>query len=157
MDSQNSLDKDSSKIETLDAQKNIQDIPTSTFRPISDVAHQQEALLENYEEQHRAKEGLQIPDLSDDVKRLEKKLEAKKYTISIPIVIGIVLIINLCWFLGVKFLIVPKYEEYVKQSDEIKANYDDLKSKVDAIVGEWFANTLLYLYNGICNTFLSKM
>ena len=56
--------------------------------------------------------------------------------VSIPVVLLLIVVVNVCWFLGVRFLIVPKYEKYVEQSDEIKANYDDLKSKVDAIVGE---------------------
>ena len=51
-------------------------------------------------------------------------------------VLIVVVIVNLVWFLGVKFIIVPKYEKYVKDNQEIKENYDNLKRKVDAIVGE---------------------
>jgi len=50
-------------------------------------------------------------------------------------VVLLVLFLNVCWFLGVKFLIEPKYEQYVEESKEIKANYDSLKRRVDAIVG----------------------
>lgn len=35
-----------------------------------------------------------------------------------------------------KFLISPKYEECVKQNNEIKENYEKLKSKVNVLVDE---------------------
>ncbi len=136
MNLNNSGNEEDKKIETLDMNESIKDLPTSKFKSILDVEKQQEEMLNDYERQHVKKEDVKIPDLSNDVRILEQKLKAKQHSVPIYLVVILVIVINLAWFLGVKFLIVPKYEEYVKQNEEIKADYEELKSQVDAIVGE---------------------
>ena len=136
MNLDNSRNEEDKKIETLDMNESIKDLPTSKFKSILDVEKQQEEMLNDYERQHVKKEDVKIPDLSNDVRILEQKLKAKQHSVPIYLVVILVIVINLAWFLGVKFLIVPKYEEYVKQNEEIKADYEELKSQVDAIVGE---------------------
>ena len=136
MNLNNSRNEEDKKIETLDMNEPIKDLPTSKFKSILDVEKQQEEMLNDYERQHVKKEDVKIPDLSNDVRILEQKLKAKQHSVPIYLVVILVIGINLAWFLGVKFLIVPKYEEYVKQNEEIKADYEELKSQVDAIVGE---------------------
>ena len=136
MNLNNSRNEEDKKIETLDMNEPIKDLPTSKFKSILDVEKQQEEMLNAYERQHVKEEDVKIPDLSNDVRILEQKLKAKQHSVSIYLVVILVIGINLAWFLGVKFLIVPKYEEYVKQNEEIKADYEELKSQVDAIVGE---------------------
>ena len=136
MNLNNSRNEEDKKIETLDMNEPIKDLPTSKFKSILDVEKQQEEMLNDYERQHVKKEDVKIPDLSNDVRILEQKLKAKQHSVSIYLVVILVIVINLAWFLSVKFLIVPKYEEYVKQNEEIKADYEELKSQVDAIVGE---------------------
>ena len=136
MNLNNSRNEEDKKIETLDMNESIKDLPTSKFKSILDVEKQQEEMLNDYERQHVKKEDVKIPDLSNDVRILEQKLKAKQHSVSIYLVVILVIVINLAWFLGVKFLIVPKYEEYVKQNEEIKSDYEELKSQVDAIVGE---------------------
>ena len=136
MNLNNSGNEEDKKIETLDMNESIKDLPTSKFKSILDVEKQQEEMLNDYERQHVKKEDVKIPDLSNDVRILEQKLKAKQHSVSIYLVVILVIVINLAWFLSVKFLIVPKYEEYVKQNEEIKADYEELKSQVDAIVGE---------------------
>ena len=136
MNLNNSGYEEDKKIETLDMNEPIKDLPTSKFKSILDVEKQQEEMLNAYERQHVKEEDVKIPDLSNDVRILEQKLKAKQHSVPIYLVVILVIVINLAWFLGVKFLIVPKYEEYVKQNEEIKADYEELKSQVDAIVGE---------------------
>ena len=136
MNLNNSHNEEDKKIETLDMNESIKDLPTSKFKSILDVEKQQEEMLHDYERQHVKKEDVNIPELSNDVRILEQKLKAKQHSVPIYLVVILVIVINLAWFLGVKFLIVPKYEEYVKQNEEIKADYEELKSQVDAIVGE---------------------
>ena len=136
MNLNNSRNEEDKKIETLDMNESIKDLPTSKFKSILDVEKQQEEMLNAYERQHVKEEDVKIPDLSNDVRILEQKLKAKQHSVPIYLVVILVIGINLAWFLGVKFLIVPKYEEYVKQNEEIKADYEELKSQVDAIVGE---------------------
>ena len=136
MNLNNSRNEEDKKIETLDMNESIKDLPTSKFKSILDVEKQQEEMLNDYERQHVKKDDVKIPDLSNDVRILEQKLKAKQHSVPIYLVVILVIVINLAWFLGVKFLIVPKYEEYVKQNEEIKADYEELKSQVDAIVGE---------------------
>ena len=136
MNLNNSGNEEDKKIETLDMNESIKDLPTSKIKSILDVEKQQEEMLNDYERQHVKKEDVKIPDLSNDVRILEQKLKAKQHSVPIYLVVILVIVINLAWFLGVKFLIVPKYEEYVKQNEEIKADYEELKSQVDAIVGE---------------------
>ena len=136
MNLNNSRNEEDKKIETLDMNEPIKDLPTSKFKSILDVEKQQEEMLNAYERQHVKEEDVKIPDLSNDVRILEQKLKAKQHSVPIYLVVILVIVINLAWFLGVKFLIVPKYEEYVKQNEEIKADYEELKSQVDAIVGE---------------------
>ena len=136
MNLNNSHNEEDKKIETLDMNESIKDLPTSKFKSILDVEKQQEEMLNDYERQHVKKEDVKIPDLSNDVRILEQKLKAKQHSVPIYLVVILVIVINLAWFLGVKFLIVPKYEEYVKQNEEIKSDYEELKSQVDAIVGE---------------------
>ena len=136
MNLNNSGNEEDKKIETLDMNESIKDLPTSKFKSILDVEKQQEEMLNDYERQHVKKEDVKIPDLSNDVRILEQKLKAKQHSVPIYLVVILVIVINLAWFLGVKFLIVPKYEEYVKQNEEIKADYEELKSQLDAIVGE---------------------
>lgn len=124
-------------IETLETSKNnqdnsnIKDIPTTFFRPIQEVHNQQTELLNQY----HGNENNSVPDLSEEVRILEKKLKSKKNSMSFVSVLFLVILINLCWICSLHFLIIPKYDKYVKQSDEIKENYDILKRRVDAIVG----------------------
>ena len=136
MNLNNSRNEEDKKIETLDMNESIKNLPTSKFKSILDVEKQQEEMLNDYERQHVKKEDVKIPDLSNDVRILEQKLKAKQHSVPIYLVVILVIVINLAWFLGVKFLIVLKYEEYVKQNEEIKSDYEELKSQVDAIVGE---------------------
>ena len=119
MNLNNSRNEEDKKIETLDMNESIKDLPTSKFKSILDVEKQQEEMLNDYERQHVKKEDVKIPDLSNDVRILEQKLKAKQHSVPIYLVVILVIVINLAWFLGVKFLIVPKYEEYVKQNEEI--------------------------------------
>lgn len=130
-------------IEVLDEQKKeeyvnkSEDIPTAFFKPIVEVQAHQNEMLENYKKQQEEKEvKSDIPDLSNEVRMLEKKLAKTKFSMPLIYVLLIVIVVNLCWFFAVKFLIVPKYEDYVKQNAEIKENYDTLKRKVEAIVGK---------------------
>ena len=116
MNLNNSGYEEDKKIETLDMNEPIKDLPTSKFKSILDVEKQQEEMLNAYERQHVKEEDVKIPDLSNDVRILEQKLKAKQHSVSIYLVVILVIVINLAWFLGVKFLIVPKYEEYVKQN-----------------------------------------
>ncbi len=136
MNFNNSSNEEDKKIETLDMNESIKDLPTSKFKSILDVEKQQEEMLNAYERQHVKKEDVKIPDLSNDVRILEQKLKAKQHSVPISIVVILVIVINIAWFLGVRFLLVPKYEEYVKENEKIKADYEELKSQVDVIVGE---------------------
>jgi len=125
------------KIETLNENKgsndNIKDIPTPFFKPISEFQKSQEQLMKNYQEKEEISPTI---DLNNEIRLLEQKLNQKKYNIPFATVICLILIINIAWYLGVKFLIIPKYENYVNQNEEIKQNYDSLKRKVDALVGD---------------------
>lgn len=122
-------------VETLEdpSQKNIKDIPRTFFRPIEEVQEKQEQIINNYEPPVQKE---RVPDLSDEVSRLEKKLNQKRLMMPFSLVLMIVILINIIWFLGVRFVIVPKYEEFTKVSDDLKKDYEDLKRKVNAIVGE---------------------
>lgn len=122
-------------IETLNINEEIKDLPKSKFRSILEINKQQEEMLNAYNKEHNNSD-IKIPDLSNDVRILEKKLAAKKNSVSIKIVVLIIIIINVLWILGLKFLILPKYEDCVKQNNEIKENYEELKSKVNVLVGE---------------------
>ena len=117
-------------------EKKYQDIPTTFFRPIEEVQNQQEELIKNYEATKNKEMNEPAIDYSSEVRALEKKLNQKKYSMPLLGVLVIVILVNVAWFLGVQLLIVPKYEEYVNQSEEIWENYNVLKSRVDAIVGE---------------------
>ena len=117
-------------------EKKYQDIPTTFFRPIEEVQSQQEELIKNYEATKNKEMNEPEIDYSSEVRALEKKLNQKKYSMPLLGVLVIVILVNVVWFLGVQLLIVPKYEEYVSQSEEIWENYNVLKSRVDAIVGE---------------------
>ena len=115
-------------------EKKYQDIPKTFFKPIEEVKVQQSELLKNYEQaNNNTKEN---SELEKEVRALEYKLRHQSKSLSYLQVFIIVIIINVLWIIGVSVFIVPKYEKYVKESNEIKQNYDDLKSKVDAIVGE---------------------
>lgn len=117
-------------------EKKYQDIPTTFFRPIEEVQSQQEELIKNYEATKNKEMNEPAIDYSSEVRALEKKLNQKKYSMPLLGVLLIVILVNVAWVLGVQLLIVPKYEEYVNQSKEIWENYNVLKSRVDAIVGE---------------------
>lgn len=116
------------------------DIPTSFFKPITEVQNQQDDLVDRYQNEVEKNNPVmnfnKSPDLSGKVNKLEKQLEKKKFMMSPALVLVIVIVINLAWFLSLKLIILPKYDSYVKQSDEISQNYATLKSRVDAIVGE---------------------
>ena len=131
MDEQNN----NNNVETLEdpSQKNIKDIPRTFFRPIEEVQEKQEQIINSYEPPVQKE---RVPDLSDEVSRLEKKLNQKRLMMPFSLVLVIVILINIIWFLGVRFVIVPKYEEFTKVSDDLKKDYEDLKRKVNAIVGE---------------------
>lgn len=135
MKNENEIKSDS--IETLEVNhidEGPKDIPTTFFKPIEEIQNQQETLIQSYEKDNLGDNaGI---DLNAELLKLEKKLNQKRFYLPFRYTIIIVVLINIIWFLGVKFLIVPKYEDYVKQSEEIKANYDSLKRKVDAIVGD---------------------
>ena len=98
-----------------------------------EVQEKQEQIINNYEPPVQKE---RVPDLSDEVSRLEKKLNQKRLMMPFSLVLVIVILINIIWFLGVRFVIVPKYEEFTKVSDDLKKDYEDLKRKVNAIVGE---------------------
>lgn len=115
-------------------EKKYQDIPKTFFKPIEEVKEQQSELLKNYEQANN--NNNQTIELEKEVRALEYKLRHQRKSLSYLQVFIIVIIINVLWIIGVSVIIVPKYEKYVKESNEIKQNYDDLKSKVDAIVGE---------------------
>lgn len=132
----NSLNNQNSGNLNSPDEKKYQDIPTTFFRPIKEVQNQQEELIKNYEATKNKEMNEPTIDYSSEVRTLEKKLNQKKYSMPLLGVLVIVVLVNVAWFLGVKFLIVPKYEEYVSQSEEIWENYNVLKSRVDAIVGE---------------------
>ena len=116
-------------------EKKYQDIPKTFFKPIEEVKEQQSELLKNYEQANN-NNNKEPTELEKEVRALEYKLRHQSKSLSYLQVFIIVIIINVLWIIGVSVFIVPKYEKYVKESNEIKQNYDDLKSKVDAIVGE---------------------
>lgn len=116
--------------------QNSKDLPTAFFKPIEEVQKEQTELIENYNKKEEEVLEKNVPDLRDEVRALEKKLNAKKFYIAPMYVLVLVVCINILWFLGVQFLIVPKYENYIKESKEIKENYDYLKRTIDAIVGD---------------------
>ena len=134
MDEQNT----NNNVETLEdpSQKNMKDIPRTFFRPIEEVQERQEEIINSYETPTPSVQEERVPDLSDEVRRLEKKLNQKKLMMPFSLVLVIVILVNIIWFLGVRFVIVPKYEEFTKVSDDLKKDYEDLKRKVNAIVGE---------------------
>ena len=72
MNLNNSHNEEDKKIETLDMNESIKDLPTSKFKSILDVEKQQEEMLNDYERQHVKKEDVKIPDLSNDVRILEQ-------------------------------------------------------------------------------------
>lgn len=119
-----------------DEKTKYQDIPTTFFKPIEEVQSQHEELIKNYEAIKNKEMNKSVIDYSSEVRALEKKLNQKKYSMPLLGVLLIIILVNVAWFLGVQFFIVPKYEEYVSQSEEIWENYNVLKSRVDAIVGE---------------------
>ena len=116
-------------------EKKYQDIPTSFFKPIKEVKEQQEELIANYNKENNINTD-NTALLEREIESLKKALKRKQQGMSYLGVLIVVVVVNLVWFLGVKFIIVPKYEKYVKDNQEIKENYDNLKRKVDAIVGE---------------------
>ena len=116
-------------------EKKYQDIPTSFFKPIKEVKEQQEELIANYNKENNINTD-NTALLEREIDSLKKALKRKQQGMSYLGVLIVVVVVNLVWFLGVKFIIVPKYEKYVKDNQEIKENYDNLKRKVDAIVGE---------------------
>ena len=116
-------------------EKKYQDIPTSFFKPIKEVKEQQEELIANYNKENNINTD-NTALLERKIESLKKALKRKQQGMSYLGVLIVVVVVNLVWFLGVKFIIVPKYEKYVKDNQEIKENYDNLKRKVDAIVGE---------------------
>jgi len=129
------------KIETLESSSVIeqpQDIPTPSFKSINDVQQHQEQLMKQYQEVKTpvVSEEQSPLDLSSTVAQLEAKLKKKKYSMPFSFVVILVVLVNIGWYASIKLIIEPKYEEYVSQSEEIKKNYDVLKSRVDAIVGE---------------------
>ena len=141
MDSKDFLDKNlekeqDSSIETLNMNDSVKDLPTSKFKSILDVEKQQEELLKNYEPQKSKEVEVKIPDLTNDVRILEKKLQAKKHSVSISIVIVLILVVNILWIVGVHFLITPKYEKCVTQNEEISRENQELKEQIDSLVAD---------------------
>jgi len=136
------MDEKKDKVGTIDTLdqgvtsyvQNSKDLPTTFFKPIEEVQKEQTEILDSLKKEEEKVEVV-VPDLSKEVRSLEKKLNSKRFYIAPIYVILIVLVINILWFVGVKFVIVSKYEDYVKESKEIKENYDYLKRSVDAIVG----------------------
>ncbi len=120
--------KEEKSIETLNVNEEVKDLPKSKFRSILDINKQQEEMLNNYNKLHQKEDYVKIPDLSNDVRILEKKLAAKKNSVPFKIVILIIILINILWILGIKFLLMPKYEECVKQNNEFKENYEEFKN-----------------------------
>jgi len=78
----------------------------------------------------------QIYELQKENRELKQKLQERSIALALPAVIILVILINLGWFFGVRFLITPKYEESVRLNKEMKEEYESLKRKVNAIVGE---------------------
>ena len=132
----NSQKDQNSSIETLNMNESVKDIPTSKFKSILDVEKQQEELLKNYEAQKSKEVEVKIPDLSNDVRILEKKLQAKKHSISVSVVILLILAVNILWILGVHFFINPKYERCVVQNEELQKENQELKEQINSSVGE---------------------
>lgn len=77
-----------------------------------------------------------IYELQKENEELKKKLKDRQVAMALPAVFLIILIINVGWLLGVKLIIYPKFEESVKLNETMKNEYTNLKSKVNAIVGE---------------------
>lgn len=75
-------------------------------------------------------------ELKKENNELKKKLKDRSMAISIPAVLILVILINLGWFLGVKLIIYPKFEESLELNESMKEEYQSLKRKVNAIVGE---------------------
>lgn len=75
-------------------------------------------------------------ELQKENNELKKKLKDRSMAISIPAVLILVILINLGWFLGVKLIIYPKFEESLELNESMKEEYQSLKRKVNAIVGE---------------------
>lgn len=128
-------EENKNKIGTIEDASNIKDIPTAFFKPITEVQTQQTEMLENYHKEKGDIAETNIPDLTEEVRKLERKLKSKKFSMPIYIFLIIVVMINVCWFVGVKFLIVPKYENYINEHKIIKNDYDYLKKTIDALVG----------------------
>ena len=90
MDSKDFLDKNlekeqDSSIETLNMNDSVKDLPTSKFKSILDVEKQQEELLKNYEAQKSKEVEVKIPDLSNDVRILEKNCKQKNTVFPFPL------------------------------------------------------------------------
>ena len=96
MNLNNSRNEEDKKIETLDMNEPIKDLPTSKFKSILDVEKQQEEMLNAYERQHVKEEDVKIPDLSNDVRILEQKLKAKQHSVSIYLVVISLLYFGIC-------------------------------------------------------------
>lgn len=75
-------------------------------------------------------------ELQKENNELKKKLKDRSMAISIPAVLILIILINLGWFLGVKLIIYPKFEESLELNESMKEEYQSLKRKVNAIVGE---------------------
>lgn len=128
-------EENKNKIGTIENASDIKDIPTAFFKPITEVQTQQTEMLETYHKEKGDIAETNVPDLTEEVRKLEKKLKAKRFSMPISIVLLIVVMINICWFAGVKFLIVPKYENYINEHETIKKDYEYLKKTIDALVG----------------------
>lgn len=141
-------------LETLDndqeiMQNNIQNNPFQNIGTPLETLNNNQAIIENdiqnnlmnpsYEVNNSAPTNTSYKDIysyQQQIKDLEVKLKERKLAISIPAVFVLVVMINAAWFLGVYFLIQPKYEDAIKISEQMKKDYDSLKSKVTAIMGE---------------------
>ncbi len=142
MNSQNNLTNlnvvDATKIEvTPIPQPQHQVTPNAQIPKQTNMSNQTTQPTEpTFQYSHNTKEeNERIYGLQKEVAILNEKLKKSRISISLPFFFLFFVIINAAWFLGVRFYIVPKYEEQVKISEQIKKEYDTLKRKIDAIVG----------------------
>ncbi len=105
--------------------------------PVSDPQQVADHLMDpSFQMQQVSKEeGTKIYELEKEVATLNQKLKERTVALSLPAVFILVVVINIGWYIGVKFLIQPKYESSIEISEKLQEEYANVKRKVDAIVG----------------------
>ncbi len=109
------------------------DIASSKFKSILDIEKKQEELLNSYEREHVQDGDVKIPDLSNEVRTLEKQLRAKKHAIPLVYCILLFLLLNILWFGIVQFVIIPKYTE---ENEELRNQITELQEQVTELQNE---------------------